>query len=334
MVLSQLQPERPMTLAFSSDTLAPGFSIEGVPPTNDGFRTIDAIEMAAGAGNAHPISRLMWQPISQRPQQQQQQKKKEQEKEKEKEREKQDTDNLQVQEGSRDEGKEEEEEVKEEEPRNENSAIFKKFAAYLKDPENHYRLVREQATGKAVAYVWWQYCPGKSAEEWATVYADRYVSSIPPPFILPNHPLYAMFPLLTSFPHHGNRFRPPEINAPLADATGGRRLQLRGKILSPTGNPRPFLMLKELFVRPSHQRRGLGGCLVELGCRMADEMGVVAYTEATPEGQGLYLRHGFEEVERVRVELEKFGGRSGEVDEYGLLLRPAQGLCAVEAQRH
>lgn len=113
------------------------------------------------------------------------------------------------------------------------------------------------------------------------------------------------------------RFRPPEINKPLADATVGARFLERAKILGSSD----FLMLKELYVLPEYQRRGLGGLLVGWGARKADEDGLLAYTEASPEGQGLYLGWGFAEKGRIRVDLEPWGGKNGDLDDYGLLLR-------------
>lgn len=80
-------------------------------------------------------------------------------------------------------------------------------------------------------------------------------------------------------------------------------------------------VLKECYVRHSHQRRGLGAALVAWGCRKADESGLLAYCEASPEGLNLYKRHGFREVDRVTVDLEPWGGNKGEFHSYGLLVR-------------
>jgi hypothetical protein len=82
-------------------------------------------------------------------------------------------------------------------------------------------------------------------------------------------------------------------------------------------------VLKELYVQPEFQRRGIRGTLVEWGVKKTDELGLVAYTEASPKGLGLYLRYGFKEVDSVTVDLEPWGGKKGAVHSYGLLLRKA-----------
>ena len=69
----------------------------------------------------------------------------------------------------------------------------------IRDPASSYLLVTEEATGNAVAYVFWQHQRGKSEEEWAAFYKERY--------------------------------RQPGLNHGLADATGGVRILKRAKIL-------------------------------------------------------------------------------------------------------
>jgi ribosomal protein S18 acetylase RimI-like enzyme len=84
-------------------------------------------------------------------------------------------------------------------------------------------------------------------------------------------------------------------------------------------------VLKELYVRREYQRRGIGNMLVQWGVRKADELGLLAYTEATPAGLRLYLRHGFVEVDRMAVDLEAWGRGRGQISDYHLLLREARG---------
>ncbi|MCJ1392773.1 hypothetical protein MMC18_005644 [Xylographa bjoerkii] len=157
--------------------------------------------------------------------------------------------------------------------------------AFLQDPSNHYLQVTETATKKAVAYVWWEHAKGRTEAQWAETYA--------------------------------NRFRPKEMNKALMDATSGVRFLKRAKLLG----EQDVFILKELYVRPEYQRRGLGGKLVASGAQKADDLGLLSYTEASPKGMGLYLKHGFLEVDRVTVDLEPWGGKKGDVNSYGLLLR-------------
>ncbi|PWY68982.1 hypothetical protein BO94DRAFT_590564 [Aspergillus sclerotioniger CBS 115572] len=130
----------------------------------------------------------------------------------------------------------------------------------LFNPANKYTWIIESSTGNAVAYGWWQHAKGKTEEERAATYANRY--------------------------------RPEGMNKALMDVTSGARFLKRAKLL----NTRDTLILKELY----------------------------AYTEASKDGYGLYVKYGFEEVDRVTVDLEPWGGRPGELNSYGLLMRAAR----------
>lgn len=156
---------------------------------------------------------------------------------------------------------------------------------FLRDPINWYIWVVDTATGEPVAYGWWQHAKGQSEEEWKASWERRW--------------------------------RPPEMNHALADARGGARFWKRARIL---GSGESFI-LKELFVLHEFQRRGLGSMLLTAGLAKADELRLLAYTEATPKGLHLYLRHGFREVDRVTIHLEDWGGEKGVVDTFGLLVR-------------
>lgn len=158
----------------------------------------------------------------------------------------------------------------------------------IEDVHNYFLLITEDCTTTPAGFVWWQLVQGRSPSEWEET--------------------------------HANRYRPPGMNLPLSDATNGARLLKRQAILT----DETCFMLKELYITPEYQRRGLGGRLVEWGVKKADELGLPAYTDATPEGLGLYLKHGFLERDRVTVELEQYGGRKGDVSSYALLYRPAR----------
>lgn len=115
----------------------PGFSVSPVPATNKGLHTIRRIETAANRGAKHPLGPLLW-PQSARSKT---------------------TETSKIEEDDYDENVED--------------ATFHHFAATLKEPENLYLLIKEDSTDKAVAYVWWQYCEGKSEEKWAKAWENR-----------------------------------------------------------------------------------------------------------------------------------------------------------------
>ncbi|KAJ5640047.1 uncharacterized protein N7484_007909 [Penicillium longicatenatum] len=117
----------------------------------------------------------------------------------------------------------------------------------LGDPKNTYLLITEKATNKAVAFGWWAHSKGQTKAQWAEGYKNRY--------------------------------HPPTMNGALMDATGGARYLKRAELLG----EKEFFQLKELYVRPDYQRQGLGGLLVAFGVHKADELGLPAYTEATPQ---------------------------------------------------
>lgn len=55
-------------------------------------------------------------------------------------------------------------------------------------------------------------------------------------------------------------------------------------------------------VDPNHQKKGIGGKLVDWGVQKATEMGVDAVVESSIQGRGLYQKHGFIFVREVEVD--------------------------------
>ncbi|KAH6609892.1 hypothetical protein Trco_003238 [Trichoderma cornu-damae] len=65
--------------------------------------------------------------------------------------------------------------------------------------------------------------------------------------------------------------------------------------------------LKLLHTDPDHQRRGAGGMCLQWGTAEADRLGLVSYLEASEEGRPLYEKYGFKEVDRIVVDLSRWG---------------------------
>jgi GNAT superfamily N-acetyltransferase len=89
-------------------------------------------------------------------------------------------------------------------------------------------------------------------------------------------------------------------------------------------------ILDVCFTDPEYHRRGAGKMLVNWGTAKADELGIRAFVEASPEGRRLYESCGFEVVEEVelRGNDEEKGGRK-EWEGYGVadwifMCRPAK----------
>lgn len=52
-----------------------------------------------------------------------------------------------------------------------------------------------------------------------------------------------------------------------------------------------------------HRKRGAGSMLLDWGLKIADEQHIPSYLEATPAGAGLYKSFGFEEKEKLLIDL-------------------------------
>lgn len=65
--------------------------------------------------------------------------------------------------------------------------------------------------------------------------------------------------------------------------------------------------LEIICTSPQYQGKGAAGQLLRWGIERSDEDGTETYLEASPDGLPIYQRFGFEEVDRLVVELEGKG---------------------------
>lgn len=70
-----------------------------------------------------------------------------------------------------------------------------------------------------------------------------------------------------------------------------------------------ILVVHLLAVHPDYQGKGLGSRLLKHGLDLADAEGRVVYIEATAAGYPVYAKLGFEEIDAIRVDLSKWGGK-------------------------
>jgi GNAT superfamily N-acetyltransferase len=96
---------------------------------------------------------------------------------------------------------------------------------------------------------------------------------------------------------------PEGSDAVLADHFFGSLVRKHGEIM----RGRRHWYLEILATRPEWQGKGAGGKLLRWGLRKADEEGTETYLEASPDGKPIYEHLGFEEVDRLVVQLEGKG---------------------------
>ncbi|QGA14980.1 hypothetical protein EYB26_002636 [Talaromyces marneffei] len=71
---------------------------------------------------------------------------------------------------------------------------------------------------------------------------------------------------------------------------------------------KPRVDLESLFTHPDHQGKGVGKALLRRCIEEAEELGLVAYLEATEEGQPLYEKCGFEPLRTNIFDAKELGG--------------------------
>lgn len=63
-----------------------------------------------------------------------------------------------------------------------------------------------------------------------------------------------------------------------------------------------------LAVRPKYQRKGLGSMLLTPVLEKADKENAKAFVQGSAQGIGLYLKHGWKEVDEILIDYSPYGG--------------------------
>ncbi|RFU25007.1 hypothetical protein B7463_g11334, partial [Scytalidium lignicola] len=72
--------------------------------------------------------------------------------------------------------------------------------------------------------------------------------------------------------------------------------------------PETHYFMSILAVRPEYQRKGLGSQLLSPVLELADKDKAKSFIQASPKGLGLYLKHGWTEVDDIMLDLSHYGG--------------------------
>jgi len=114
---------------------------------------------------------------------------------------------------------------------------------------------------------------------------------------------------------------PPSANVPAMEVFFGALGRDRRKILG----GKAYYLLNILAVDPHYHRRGVGAMHLKWGLDQADEAGIPAFLEASPYGQPLYARWGFEPMYRTSIPEDKMHLFKGQEEHVPMIMyRPAK----------
>lgn len=101
-----------------------------------------------------------------------------------------------------------------------------------------------------------------------------------------------------------------------------RRNSMKGK---------KYILTAILVTLPEYQRKGIGSKLLEWGLERADEKGYHCWIDSSPQGLGLYKKHGWEEIGFLDVDLAGWGGEQGVIDRTVFLVRKPKERAKTDA---
>ncbi|KAH8819253.1 hypothetical protein F5884DRAFT_760060 [Xylogone sp. PMI_703] len=81
---------------------------------------------------------------------------------------------------------------------------------------------------------------------------------------------------------------------------------------------------QNIMVRPEYQRRGFGRLLTEKCNEAADAEGVATYVRARPGAADLFIKMGYEVLERIDFDLNGFGAEGGKTAVFIMKREPVQ----------
>ena len=100
-------------------------------------------------------------------------------------------------------------------------------------------------------------------------------------------------------------------------------------ILQDEANAITTTELRNLVVHPDYQRRGIGTSLLREGLTEADRLGLQSVLGASPEGEDLYKRFGYEAIAEMDLKLWEYEGGAGlGIARHCVMRRPTQPVAS------
>jgi len=162
--------------------------------------------------------------------------------------------------------------------------LLARFSGFFSKPELHMYKAVESATDKTVA--WSRWCFPYTLTEEEREERRRQLEQEERDVL------------------EGRRTKYPEgANVEICKALFGGLDEMRQKYVDPSQT----YVVHLLATDPDYQRRGLGSMLLRHGLAMADADSKKTYVEATELGYPVYLKLGWKEVDRLELDLKKWG---------------------------